>query len=80
MAAAISVPITVIPVKVMAQPLSTPHQMPAGTAPARKGASVLAVAAGGLGTAALLGALALWFHYGTAVFFETIAAGISACF
>jgi hypothetical protein len=28
----------------------------------------------------LLGALTLWFHYGTAVFFETIAAGISACF
>ncbi len=28
----------------------------------------------------LLGALALWFHYGTAVFFETIAAGIAACF
>ena len=24
--------------------------------------------------------LALWFHYGTAVFFEMIAAGISACF
>ncbi len=64
----------------MAQPLSTPHQMPAGTEPARKGASVLALAAAGLGAAGLLGALALWFHYGTAVFFETIAAGISACF
>lgn len=24
--------------------------------------------------------LALWVHYGTAVFFETIAAGIAACF
>ena len=24
--------------------------------------------------------LALWFHYGTAVFFEMIAAGIAACF
>jgi len=34
----------------------------------------------GLGVAALLAALALWFHYGTAVFFETIATGISACF
>ena len=29
---------------------------------------------------AVLGAAALWFHYGTAVFFEMIAAGISACF
>jgi len=29
---------------------------------------------------ALIGAtLALWAHYGTAVFFETIAAGIAAC-
>ncbi|WP_034464318.1 hypothetical protein [Afipia sp. P52-10] len=28
----------------------------------------------------LAGALALWVHYGTAVFFETIAAGIAACF
>ncbi len=28
----------------------------------------------------LIGAtLALWAHYGTAVFFETIAAGIAAC-
>jgi hypothetical protein len=39
----------------------------------------LAVAGAGLGTALLLGTLALWFHYGTAVFFETIASGISAC-
>ena len=30
--------------------------------------------------AAVFGAAALWFHYGTAVFFEMIAAGISACF
>jgi hypothetical protein len=30
---------------------------------------------------ALIGAtLALWAHYGTAVFFEVIAAGIAACF
>ena len=33
------------------------------------------------GVAVLLigAALALWAHYGTAVFFETIAAGIAAC-
>ena len=30
--------------------------------------------------ALIYGAAALWFHYGTAVFFEMIAAGISACF
>ena len=40
----------------------------------------LAVAGAGLGAALLLGALVLWFHYGTAVFFEMIAAGFSACF
>ena len=34
----------------------------------------------GIGGLALLAAGALWFHYGTAVFFEMIAAGISACF
>ena len=30
--------------------------------------------------AILLGASVLWFHYGTAVFFEMITSGISACF
>jgi hypothetical protein len=28
----------------------------------------------------LAGTIALWVHYGTAVFFEMIAAGIAACF
>jgi len=37
---------------------------------------VLAAVAGLLVAAAL----ALWAHYGTAVFFEIIAAGIAACF
>jgi hypothetical protein len=58
----------------MAQPIST-QQAPAVLSPP-------AIMAGGaaLGAAILLGALALWFHYGTAVFFETIASGITACF
>jgi hypothetical protein len=30
--------------------------------------------------AILLGASVLWMHYGTAVFFEMITSGISACF
>ena len=64
----------------MAQPLSTPHQTPAGVQPASKAAFVLALVAAGLGGLVFVAALALWFHYGTAVFFETIAAGISACF
>ena len=33
-----------------------------------------------LATILLLAALALWFHYGTTVFFEMIAAGFAACF
>ena len=32
------------------------------------------------GGALLAATLVLWVHYGTAVFFETIAAGIAACF
>jgi hypothetical protein len=34
----------------------------------------------GAGGIALAAAIALWAHYGTAVFFEMIAAGIAACF
>ena len=59
----------------MVQPISPPQALSP-----RKAGSAFAVAAAVLGTVLLLGALALWFHYGTAVFFEMIAAGISACF
>lgn len=38
---------------------------------------VVALAAGGL---TLAGSIALWMHYGTAVFFEMIRAGFIACF
>lgn len=62
----------------MAQPMSTQPVSPA-IGPSRT-VPTLAVAGAGLGAALLLGALALWFHYGTAVFFETIAAGIAGCF
>jgi hypothetical protein len=34
----------------------------------------------GLGGLLLVAALGLWFHYGTTVFFETIAAGFATCF
>ena len=37
---------------------------------------VLVAAAGGM---VLAGTLALWAHYGTAVFYEMILAGIAAC-
>ncbi len=61
----------------MAQPIST--RQDTVISPPRA-VSALAVAGAGLGVALLLGTLALWFHYGTAVFFETIAAGIAGCF
>jgi hypothetical protein len=38
------------------------------------------MAGAGLGVVLGLGAAVLWLHYGTAVFFETIASGLSACF
>jgi hypothetical protein len=64
----------------MAHPLSTPQQLPGALPPARKVARAAVVAAAALGIALLFGALVLWFHYGTAIFFEMITSGISACF
>ena len=60
----------------MAQPISTQQDVSTAISQPR---ALLAVAGAGLGSALLLGTLALWFHYGTAVFFETIASGIAAC-
>ncbi len=64
----------------MAQPVFTPQEISAALRPSRKLAPAIAVGSALLGTVILLGALVLWFHYGTAVFFEMIASGISACF
>jgi hypothetical protein len=65
--------------KVMAHPVSSPRQiMPQSRLPSGVG-SAIAWGAAGLGGIVLLGTLVLWFHYGTAVFFEVIASGISAC-
>ena len=64
----------------MAQPISTQHEIIPGSRPSRRLASVIAVAGAGFAVALLLGALVLWYHYGTAVFFEMIASGIAACF
>ena len=46
----------------------------------RRAAPAIVLVGAGLGAALLLGALVLWFRYGTAVFFEMIASGIAACF
>ena len=64
----------------MALPISTPQPVSGMVQPARRVASAIVVGAAGFGAVLLMGALALWFHYGTAVFFEMIASGISACF
>jgi len=41
--------------------------------------TAIVVAAGAVGLL-LAGTVALWAHYGTAIFFETIRAGLVACF
>jgi hypothetical protein len=68
----------------MVQPVSAPQAMsvPARPQAHRQGGVAAAIAWGGagLGVLVVLVAAGLWFHYGTAVFFEMIAAGISACF
>jgi hypothetical protein len=63
----------------MAQPIST-QQLSGAAQPAPRIAPAIVVAGAVLGAAVLLGALALWVHYGTAVFFEMIASGVAACF
>ena len=64
----------------MAQPVSTQQEMPSILPPGRRLASAIVIGSAALGAMVLAGALALWFHYGTTVFFEMIASGISACF
>jgi len=39
----------------------------------------LALAAAAVGAVVLAATLALWVHYGTAVFYEMILSGIAAC-
>ena len=62
----------------MVQPISTRSELVA--APQGRVASAILWGAAAIGGSALLAAAALWFHYGTAVFFEMITAGIAACF
>jgi hypothetical protein len=62
----------------MAGPYTTPRQNSA-TIPPRRIPQVIVMGGASVGVVAVLGALALWFRYGTTECFETIAAGISAC-
>jgi len=61
----------------MIQPLLTPERIPSD---AQRTMPVAWIAAGFAAAAVLAGALALWAHYGTAVFFEMIVSGLQACF
>ena len=64
----------------MAQQVTSQHEiLPQSRSVGRIGPAI-AWGGAGLGIIVLLGALALWFHYGTAVFFEMVASGVSACF
>jgi hypothetical protein len=64
----------------MAQPLSTLKPTIAVSRPGNALRSAVLWGGASLGALLLVGALGLWFHYGTAVFFETIAAGFASCF
>jgi hypothetical protein len=64
----------------MAQPISTQPEMHSMPTPPRRVGQALVVGGTALGAVILFGALVLWFHYGTAVFYEMIASGIAACF
>jgi hypothetical protein len=64
----------------MAQPFSTQQDMPSIGRPVPKLAPAIVIGGAGLGAIVLLGTLGLWFHYGTAVFFEMVTSGIAACF
>ena len=65
---------------VMAQPLHRTHPLQDNSPTAGRTSSVLLLAGDGIGGLVVLGALTLWFHYGSQVFFEMIRTGLSACF
>jgi hypothetical protein len=64
----------------MARPIPAPNGVWPATPPKARVASLIVWSVVVLGVAAVAAAAALWIYYGTAVFFEMIAAGIAACF
>lgn len=70
----------VAPIVVMPQPLHPVHPVSDNSPTAGRTPSVLLLAGAGAGSLVVLGALALWFHYGSQVFFEMIRTGFAACF
>ena len=64
----------------MAQPVQQAHLLQDKASTAGHTPSVLLWLGAGIGGLMVVGALALWFHYGTQVFFEMIRTGFAACF
>ncbi|MGJ4940050.1 hypothetical protein ACQR1W_05705 [Bradyrhizobium sp. HKCCYLS1011] len=64
----------------MIQPVSSPQQMSLAVPAARRGTWAVGLAAGLITVGLVAGALVLWARFGTTVFFETIVAGLEACF
>jgi hypothetical protein len=63
--------------------MALPRSAPTTAIEARRAshaASAIVAAAALLGAALVFGAAALWFYYGTAVFFDMVSSGIAACF
>jgi hypothetical protein len=64
----------------MARPIPALNGMLSASQPKTRVASAIVWGAAVLGALAVAAAAVLWIYYGTAVFFEMIAAGIAACF
>ncbi|MDN4985641.1 hypothetical protein KUL72_35985 [Bradyrhizobium arachidis] len=64
----------------MAQSPHPAHRLQDVSPTAGRAPSVLLWTGAGAGGLMVIGALALWFHYGTQVFFEMIRSGFAACF
>jgi hypothetical protein len=56
--------------------MSTPSSRAAASRMISRPVAIAATVIAGM---VIVATLALWVHYGTAVFYETIAAGIAAC-
>jgi hypothetical protein len=64
----------------MAQPAHPADSVQDNSPNAGRMPSVLLWAGAAVGVLVVVAALALWFHYGTQVFFEIIRTGFAACF
>jgi hypothetical protein len=64
----------------MTDQVATPLPEPMPEQPVRPRPVMLIVLLAGVLGAILAGTIALWAHYGTTVFFETVRAGFAACF